>query len=419
MSLFLKECKKILKSYIYYIFIGVILLFYVSQMGVTNLDKVKQYSAQPKSMDIEQYYAKNHRYPYGDKNAEPSIETIPNITTTLYNEFRANEYITYPFGFAKTVRLNNNKAKGIEKVLTEITGENIAKLNETYNVNYMNPKFPVSSSLTISRFNELMSEVDKLLGGGSAYSKKYIVGFTRVPVTYQEALQNYEYLLNNDKLTNGYARLFCDYIGIVTGIFPIFVAVSMALKDKRSKMNELVYSRKTSSIKLILSRYFALVIMMIIPILLISLEPLIGFIRFSLIENVTVDNFAFIKYILWWILPTLMLVTAIGIFLTTLTDTPVAIAVQLFIWFLNINSTGLTGDYPMFGLLIRYNDSQMGTLIRDNVDLITMNRLAITGIALTLIIITIYIYEQKRRGKLDFNTEIRKLFKFNSNKSKA
>ena len=53
-----------------------------------------------------------------------------------------------------------------------------------------------------------------------------------------------------------------------------------------------------------------------------------------------------------------MFVTAIGIFLTILTDTAAAIAVQLFIWFLNINSIDLTGDYPMFGLLIRHNDSK-------------------------------------------------------------
>jgi hypothetical protein len=184
-------------------------------------------------------------------------------------------------------------------------------------------------------------------------------------------------------------------------------------------MNELVYSRNTSSIKLILSRYFALVVMMIIPILLISLEPLIQFIRFSAVENIPIDVFAFIKYILWWIMPTLMIVTAIGIFLSTLTNTAAAIAVQLFIWFLNISTIGLTGDYPTFGLFIRHNDSKMGTLIRDNAASITMNRFIITLIALILVVITTYVYEQKRRGNFDFNTKDRKLFKFNGNKSKA
>jgi hypothetical protein len=157
---------------------------------------------------------------------------------------------------------------------------------------------------------------------------------------------------------------------------------------------------------------------MIIPILLISFEPLIQFIRFSAAENIPIDAFAFIKYILWWIMPTLMIVTAIGIFLSTLTNTAAAIAAQLLIWFLNINSIG-TGDYPMFGLFIRHNDSKMGTLIRDNAASITMNRLIITLIALILVVITTYVYEQKRRGNFDFNTKDRKLFKFNSNKSKA
>jgi ABC-type transport system involved in multi-copper enzyme maturation permease subunit len=419
MSLFLKECRKILKSFIYYIFIGVTLLFYSSQMGMTDLEVATQYSSPPEKVDINQYFSENHRYPYGLKNGGLSIEAVPSITSKLYFEYKENKYVTYPFGFAKSIKLNDNKAKVIESALTEITGQNIESLNNIHRENFRSPNFSISSSLTMSRFNEIMEEVDNLLGGGSAYSKKFLSQLTRVPVTYEEATQNYEYLLNEDKLTNGYARLFSDYIGIVIGIFPIFAAVSMILKDKRSKMNELIYSRNTSSIKIVLSRYFSLVVMMIVPVFLISFEPLIAFIKLSLIENISIDAFAFIKYILWWILPTLMLVTAIGVFLTTLTDSTIAIAVQLFIWFLSVNTISLTGDYPRFGLLIRHNDSQMGELIRDNAKLITTNRIVVTIIALLLVIITAYIYEQKRRGKLDFNTEFRKLFKFNSSKSKA
>lgn len=416
MELFLFECKKIIKSYIYYVFIGVVLLFYISQMGFTNIEAVRSYSLAPKNIDIEQYYSENHRYPYGDKSTEVSMDTIPKIIPNLYSEYRANRYTTYPIGFAKTVRLSENKVKEIEKVLTEITGQSVTKLNEIYAANYMNPNFPVNSSLTIERFNEIMSEVDRLLGGGSAYSQKHIKRLTRVPVTYEEAVQNYEYLLKEDKLTNGYARLFCDYIGIAMSIFPIFVVVFISLKDKRSKMDELIYSRNTSSLKLVLMRYFALVFMMIIPIFIISLEPLIGFVKFSISEKVAIDAFAFAKYILWWLLPTLMLVTAIGVILTTLTDTPVAIAVQLLIWFLSLATIGFAGDYPLLGLLIRHNDSGMGLIIKENARAITMNRIAISVIALFLILITSYIYKQKRRGKVDFNRATRRLFKLNKNK---
>ena len=65
--------------------------------------------------------------------------------------------------------------------------------------------------------------------------------------------------------------------------------------------------------------------MMILPVLILGMKDLLPLIFFAKDKGISIDNLAFIKYTLWWILPTLMIVTAGGMSITILTDTPVAI----------------------------------------------------------------------------------------------
>ena len=64
--------------------------------------------------------------------------------------------------------------------------------------------------------------------------------------------------------------VFCDYIGIILSILPVFIAVAVCLKDRRAKMNDLIYARKISSFKLILSRYFAIIIAVMLPTVILA-----------------------------------------------------------------------------------------------------------------------------------------------------
>lgn len=417
MSLFFKECRNILKTYIYYIFIGVVVLFLNSQIGFITSEDLRKIVSPPTKIDMKTHYA-----PYGEKKSVPSKKMIPKAVTSLYREYKENSYATYPLGLYKNIKLNDSDTKKIELFLKEITGKTIEELNLVV-INDSLDVLPVSENITFQRFNELMESTDKLLGGGSAYGKDFgLENFTLVPVTYEEAVAEHQYMMHEDKLTNAYARLFCDYMGVVMGIFPIFVAVFMSIRDNRSKMNELVYLRNTSSLKLILSRYFSMVFMMILPIILLGIKETYTFMSFAKSENLSIDLLAFIKYTAWWLLPTLMIVTAIGVFLTTLTNTPVAIAVSLFIWFFNLYNIKLAGDYPLLGLFIRHNidmPNGEGALIVENFGAIMTNRIIITALALLMVIITIFIYEQKRRGRFDINTKIRKRIRFNKNKYEA
>jgi len=321
-------------------------------------------------------------------------------------------------GLYKEVKLNKDETKEIELVLEEISGKKIKELDELPSSKEYTSAVS-KQDVSFERFKALMVNTDKLLGGGSAYGESFIGQFTNVPITYEEAMEDYEYTINKDKLTSAYARLFCDYIGIIIGIFPIFVAVFMSIKDKKTKMYNLVYSRNTSSLKLIFSRYFALVFMMLIPVMALGIKETIIFILYANSNNLSIDLFAFIKYIIWWIMPTLMMITSLGIFLTLLTDTPLVILVGLFIWFINLNNIKLSGDYPTLGLFIRHNTERNGTLIAENFNKIMMNRLLITGISLLIVLATSYIYEKKRSGRLDISTKMEKWFRFSKSKHKT
>ena len=73
MNLFIKECKNILKSMIYYIFIVVLVFFYISQLGSSVSNDVSKnipndgnpLVAPQKVENIEEYYSVHNQYPYG------------------------------------------------------------------------------------------------------------------------------------------------------------------------------------------------------------------------------------------------------------------------------------------------------------------------------------------------------------------
>lgn len=214
MNLFIKECKNILKSMVYYIFIVVLVFFYISQLGSSVSDDVSKnipndgnpLVAPQKVENIEEYYSVHNQYPYGQKESMKTEKVIPNATINLIREYQKNTYTTYPTGVVKYIKLDQNKTKTIEKYIEEITGKSISEINslwktdESIKIDY--------SKVSLERFEEIMQRVDDILGGGSAYAFDKLQRFGVVPVTYDEAMKNYNYTIQKDKVSNGYARIF-------------------------------------------------------------------------------------------------------------------------------------------------------------------------------------------------------------------
>jgi len=437
MNLFLKECKAIGKSIIFLVFVCAVVLFYTSQASGTEEMHVRQYYEKDKTENAFLYCpfieppegAEN----YGAKYAEIPEKIMPKAVSSLVVDWQSNKYTVYnAFGLGRQSKLDDEKKAEIAQIVFDVTGIEAEKIYSlTYDkmmaypdntiFNDMDFADVIPIAVTYDEYKEKMRQVDKILGG--IYGATKFQSNSSVPMTYEEKLEEYNGFMSYDRITGAYARLFCDYMGIVAALFSVFVPVAFLMRDKRAKANELIFSRDISSKKLILVRYAAMVFMMLMPFIVLSSFPSVYLIAFAFKNNMPVDIFAFLKYIVAWILPTLMTTAAVALIITTITDGPLALAVQ-FIWsFISLTLGGFaaynngTGDLIYYGmnLLIRHNSLNL-QFYKENLTQIALNRIFYTTLSLALVVLTIYIYEQKRKGEFDVRGSLRKVF---GNRKKA
>lgn len=428
MKLYFRECRRIATSLIYYLFIGIIFFSWFQNFrGVTQSEIKMASGINNGNTQFERPLlkepAENDEY-FGSKISEDNPEMImTGVTRVLLMEYRNNSYQTYPLGYYKAITLNESDQKRVLEILCEITGlteKQLKNLPKGYFPNVTGMIFSTDdvsgvenseadktkkfvSQVDYKQFKKLMREMETIIGEkGSRYSEEMMITYFGISeMNYEEACAEYEQTIQNDKVTGGFARLFCDYMGLALGLYPIFIIAIMWLKDRVSNTTELIYSRTVSSGKLVVSRYMASITMVLIPVLLLSFESLIPLMSFGAKNDISVDCFAYIKYILWWLLPTVMIVSAIGIFFTLLTDSPFAIVLQFLWWFIETGVTGLSGDTKITTLMIRHNTLRGCEIIEEGFTTICINRLLTAGIAILFIILSIWILQQKRKGRLN------------------
>ena len=442
MKLYLKECKKITASIIFYLFIAILIFSWFQNFrGVTQTKINWANGIEPTDIGFERPLlskpSEKDDY-FGSKVSEDNPEAImTGVTRALLSEYEANSYATYPLGYYKAITLSGDEQKQVLGILCEITGlteEELKNLPDDYfpavtgtiisfdamnvdkdgNLNMEmgsgtdtksedNKYAHFVSQVTYEHFKELMRKMEAIIGEkGSQYSPEMMITyFGMSEMTYEEALEEYNQTINQDKVTGGFARLFCDYMGLALGLYPVFLVVIIWMKDRISNATELIYSRNISSTKLVLSRYLAGITMVLIPVLLLSLESLVPLISFGAKNGIQIDCFAYIKYIVWWLLPEVMVVCAIGMFFTLLTDSPIAIVLQFLWWMVDKGATGLSGDTKLTTLMIRHNTLRGYETIQEDLQIIWMNRLLMAGIGILFVVLSIWVLTSKRKGKIN------------------
>ncbi len=388
-----KEIKKTVVSITFFVFIIALLAFPLSQ-DVLNFSN-------------DTLTVPEQGEDYGIQQKEVPELIMPVAFNSLYNEFAANEYIAYPIGFYKNVKLNEADKEKMAKIISTLSEVPVNDLLD-YDTSANSIEVTLSDDISYEEFKECMKQADDLIGGGSNYSENNLLNYSYVKITYEEAITNYNLIVNEDKFTGAYARLFCDYVGIILSILPVFIAVAICLKDKRAKMNDLIYARKTSSFELILSRYFAVVVsVMLLTVILAYISNSTVWGQYS---GMALDYFAPLKYAIGWLMPSVMIASAIGMFFTELTGTPIAIAIQGLWWFidLNVGVGRLRGVHSLFELTPRHNSLGNTQIFLDEFHTLVTNRLIIASVALLLVAATVIIYEQKRRGKFSGYKEIKR-----------
>lgn len=275
LTLFRKECVQYLKSITYYIFVSCVVLDFLTQMGTfETVDK-----PEPGQED------------YGYTRTENKDVIMEEALAGLIDEYERGEYTTYPIGFYKKVVLDEDEQKQVEECILQITGLSAGELEKALDdrnaevqaiidqygedgIPVMENEFPdvgltVKEGYSYDEFLKEMKAVDELLGGGSDYSEENL-RYAEEPKTYEQALEEYDSFIKEDKVTSAYARLFCDYMGIMLAILPIFLAVTRALKDRKAQTEQVIYMRRVSSFTVVASRYAAAAFMVVIPVLLLS-----------------------------------------------------------------------------------------------------------------------------------------------------
>ena len=439
--MFLKEMKKTVCSVVYLLFLALMIYnWYENFYGVTEKEIRKAYESDSSVYSTVTGGAilaepDPETWSYGTKSEENPEKIMCGGTDKLIIEYLNNSYATYPVSYYKEVILDEEEQEKILEIIQEITGlneEQISNLPDDYfprvngNIIHMESGAETEmdiaadigeadvaaeakdytkhfiSQVTYDRFKELMAEASDIIGPGSNYTRdNLLLYYGQVEMDYEEAVDEYHTTIYDDKVTIAFARLFCDYLSRTLGLYPVFLAVAMWMRDRRCRMQELINVKAIGTAKLIIVRYLALLAAVLIPVFLLSLESLVPLVEFSVETGIEIDLFAFAKYILWWLLPTSMIVLALGMFLTILTRTPVAVIVQLVWWFMDSSFTELSGDTGLFTLMIRHNLLNGSELIRQDLGIIWMNRGIMAGVAVLLVLLSIVIYDMKRGGKLE------------------
>lgn len=407
MSLFFKECKKIIFSLTFVMYVAVVLAMYSSQYG-GDMEPLVQ--------------PREGMNDYGTVAKEVPEILMPKAIEGLVNEYLSGSFTAYPIGFYKNVKLNEKKSRELCDIIYELSGITKEQLDGFdyyadggmelvpdgfggFTPVFMSPTLPeinIPEELSYERFRELMRQADKIIGGGSDYCDDYIVGtFSRIPMTYEDALDEYNAIIYEEKISPAYARLFCDYACIDLAIMPVFVAAALAGKDSKSRIEQLIYSRKISSARLVLTRFAALIAVMLVPVIFTVIHAQISLCQ--IYTGYEIDMLAFAKYSAMWLLPSLLVTAAVGMLLTEIFSPLIAVFVQGAWWFGGIfaSTGGLTGSITSFVLVPRHNSLYKADQFAETFRQFTFNRIFYTVLAFALLAVTIVVYEIKRRGSFN------------------
>ncbi|MDE6433621.1 MAG: ABC transporter permease [Lachnospiraceae bacterium] len=414
LTLLKKEGIQYIKSATYYIFLACLVLFFVSQMGVFS-------PVQKPEPGYEDY---------GEVRTTDKNLIMENVLEELIEEYSRGEYTTYPVGFYKKVVLDEEEQRMVAEGISVITGMSIEEINtliadyeekvqaaieeaSKYEGPIMESSLPamevsVKFGLSFQTFSEEMQKIDKLLGGGSSYNESSLQ-FTGKPASYEEAMEEYESHIRDDKVTNAHARLFCDYMGILLGFLPVILAVTRGMRDKKAQAEQVIYTKKAGAFSVILSRYAAAVIMTLLPVVLLSCVTLVEAIYYAKHVGVAYDALAFVKYIGFWLLPIIMVSLSVGFFFTELTDSAVAILIQGVWWYVSVfMKAGDLVDCTGWNLIPRWNAVGQYALFEQMKEELLRSRLFYAAMALGLLFLTVFFYSKKRKG--EFTSVGAKLF---------
>lgn len=402
-NLFIKECKMWLKSIVFYAYIIILFLFYVTNMDEGTLEKPKE------GQD-------DYGWTYSDDKKVIMNRTLED----LIDDYERAGFVTYPMGFYKEVTLSDSELKDIARCISEITGMEEEEWKSEYDKymegfqafydedgNYVEEEtipwsIEVKEGLDYGEFENIMEKVSGIIGRGSDYEPDKLKKHGRIAKTYEQAFKEYEDILHEDKVTGAYARLFSDYLGIIVGILPAFFAITRVIKEKRSKVSDVIYSKKVSSSVMVLSRYAAMAVMMFIPLIFVSIFALTQSVYIAGVSGVTPDYFAYIKYCVGWLLPTMLFISSLAYLITEFTENVLAVLISAVIWIVSLFMAigGVVLEHVGWNYIPRFNSLGRYEVFNEMIPQMIKNRCLYSVLSIAFLALTVLVYSIKRRGGL-------------------
>lgn len=401
MIIFWRQCRRILGSITYLAFVGILAVMYLTQFHADLQDDL---TMAEKKVATDRYANRNPfakplsgEDDYGWYYNEVPEIVMQSATMSLLFEYDEGAYAAYPFGFYVTVRPGQTEQIQIAKILEEITGKKPQELMALFMAPQSSMEEPLPIQVTYADYQTKLAEVDRLLGGGSNYAPKWLAHFSRVPYTYEDRLQEFEGFVEGDRVTGAYARLFCDYLGITLGLFGVFLPVSMLMADKRRDRYKKMDSSFRKSAAVMINKFLAVNLMMLIPLLILAVVPTMQISAMAKSYDYSVDYAAFFKYILIWLLPLQLMVTATGFFFTTVTGTWIGIPIQFAASCYAVATGAVHMTDGVFGmnLILRFNVVGRREIYERAIPQLIVNRGFYLMLSMLLLLTTIYIFNRK------------------------
>lgn len=448
--LFILECKKIVTSVVYWLFVAAMAVVFLFNYGDVDEEQIADDSS-PCSLF---YCAKDGKYADEQDHLsgkDGQDQMMQGLTKKLLHSYQNNSYEYYPFDYIKIKVFSDSEQKMVLKYLQEITGlkekeiltgtgettdtipEQIeasgegqyiaepgsGKMNEAGQYEFQPDEWEYVENLSASageeekiqvsfqRFMEIMDEISGMIGKNSYFSRELIDLYygdndmEDSPVTLKQHKEFYD----GDRITGAFARYYCDSIALAVPILPVFVITAMMAGDRRNKVREPVYTKPVSGFKLIFIRYLAAVGMMFVPILLLPVRSFVLLAQYADSIGAAIDLFAFPKYIFGWILPTLLFAAALSLFLNVLAGSSASVLAMGIFWLFFKPSVGKLagGNYELWDIAIRHNTLKGFGMLLQQLDRLIMNRIWILSISVVLVLLSVWIYEVKRKGGLLFH----------------
>ena len=401
-SLFWKECRQILHSLVYYIFLLIMILFMTSQLSENEM------VSEPEPG--EEYY--------GMKESTDTNVIMANTLADLVQEIDRNSFATSPTGFYKEVNVSDSEVEELKNIVEKCTEKEWDTLQKEatqhfaqYELDNMEGAMAAdlsylvypAESLTYSAFSDYMEQVCDIVGRGSDYEKSKYESNAEVPMTYEEAVESYEALCKEDGITDAFMRLFCDYAGILLSLLPIFLGVTRCVRDKRAKVEQVIYTKSAKSYTIILSRYLANVVMLVVPVLLLAGVMQTSYVYQAMTLGVKPHYLAFLFYTGIWLLPSILIVLSVAFLITEAFHGIAAIIFQVFWAVASLQATvGLKGNFG-WNLIPRWNTFGETISFASQKTVLYQNRLVYAIAAVIVLGITILLYSYKRRGGWHFH----------------